>query len=449
MKYDFIKKLKSVYPDFGVARKNADNLSLPEQRRSAFNLFTENGIPSKKDEEWYYADLQFLDKYDFEPVLEKASDDSVDDFIDRMKFNTDNANYLVFINGFFSDKYSTVKKYKADVYLGSLLWAANDNEKFSGMISNDFAKSEEPFVNLNTAFSLDGAFIYIPENVELAASVHILHIIDARKKNPFVNLKNIIIADRNAGIKIVETVSIIGDNTGFVNSVTEITAGCHSFVNYYKFQNESGNLHNLNFANIVQMDSSLFESNVITLQSKFVRNNLNVVHRGEHCETSLNGFYFLEGNDFVDNHTMIDHSLPMNNSTQLYKGIIGGNAIAVFDGKVLVRQDAQKTVSYQSNNNILLSDDATVHTKPQLEIYADDVQCSHGATSGAIDGEALFYLRARSIGKDKAVSLLLNAFAADVIDKITLTELGETIKKQIANRLGIRESDMCRLLENE
>jgi Fe-S cluster assembly protein SufD len=447
MNYDFMNKLKNGFAVINKFAEDNEKLFFSEQRQSAFTLFTEQGLPSKNNEEWRFADLRFLNNSDFEPVYGESDTPLPTDVINRFLFDEANTNVLVFINGIFSDKHSVIKKYDKNVYLGSLRNAAHDDDKFAGMINIDFSDSEESFINLNTAFSQDGAFIYIPENVELAASVHILHIIDARNKNPFINIKNVIISDRNSRVKIIETTNVIGESTAFVNSVTAITTGCHSAMNYYKFQNEDGDLYNLNYTNVVQMDSSAFESNAVTLQSKFVRNNLKIVHRGEHCDTSLNGFYFLESNDFVDNHTMVDHYLPGNTSNQLYKGIIGGHATAVFDGKVLVRQDAQKTVSYQSNKNVLISDDATVHTKPQLEIYADDVQCSHGATSGSIEEEPLFYLQSRGIGRDKAFSLLLNAFAADVIDKIRLPELRETIKRQIADRLGIRDTDISGLLD--
>ncbi len=449
MKFDLMTKLQNAFLLIEKNAESTDSLSLLSERKASYALFGEQGFPSKNNEEWRYTDLRFIEEYDFEPVLGKSEDDLSDEKINSLKIGDGNSDLLVFVNGFFSRKHSKIKAHDNDIFIGSLRNAAGENDKYAELIGFDYSESEEAFVNLNNAFSMDGAFIYIPENVKLTETVQILHIIDTRSFNPFVNIKNIIIADQKSEIKIIETSAYIGDNIGFVNSVTEITLGCQGAVSYYQLQNESGHLYNLNTTNVVQKDATNFESNVITLRSKFVRNDLKVIHRGEQSKTILNGFYFPEGNDFVDNHTKVVHSLANNSSTQLYKGIIGGQAVAVFDGKVLVMPDAQQTVSEQSNKNVLLTDEATIHTKPQLEIYADDVQCSHGATSGSIDEDSLFYLQARAIGKDKAMSLLLNAFAADVIDRIGVEELRTSLKGFVAERLGISETDINPLNDDD
>jgi Fe-S cluster assembly protein SufD len=444
MEFDFKNKIINEFDKFAATLNGEKSKHLFELRKQSLAAFDSKGIPTRKHEEWRYTPLAFLNKYDFVPVYKPDSHNITREIINDLKIDEKKTVLLVFVNGFFSEELSNVDKSGNDnVYIGSLRNALAEREQIEDMIGKTFENNDDAFVNLNTAYARDGACVIIPKNEEFEKTVQILSVVDATDFHPLVNLRNIISAGENSNVKIVETCFIHGNNVGMVNTVTEITVADYAFVNYYKYQREIKELYNFGTTNVIQENASQFESNVITLRSKFVRNTMNVKHNARHCQTSLNGLYFIKDDDFADNHTLIDHAKPDGKSTETYKGILDGKSTAVFSGKVLVRPDAQHTESYQSNKNILLSNDATVNTKPQLEIFADDVKCSHGATSGSIEEMSLFYLRARGIGRGKALSLLLNAFAVDVIDKITIPELREKIRLQIASRLGISKEDIC------
>ncbi len=444
MEFDFKNKVLSEFENLASSLNGEKSTELFKLREQSIALFEKNGIPTRKHEEWRYTPLTFLNKFDFVPVYKPDIHDVTRELIEDYKIDEHNSLFLVFVNGFFDEGLSNTGDSLNDkIYLGSLRQAIAEKEEITKLVGAVIADKNDSFANLNTSFALDGACIIIPANVQSDKTIQILSIVDATNFNPFVNLRNIISAGENSRLKIIETTFLVGDNAGLINTETEISISDNAFINYYKYQRETKDLYNIGRTDVAQNKGSHFESNVVTLRSKFVRNTLNVVQNDEHCETSLNGLYFLKDNDFADNHTLVDHAEPNGTSTETYKGILDDKSTAVFNGKVLVRPDAQHTESYQSNKNILLSNDATINTKPQLEIFADDVKCSHGATSGSIDEVSLFYLRARGIGRNKALSLLLNAFAVDVIDKITIPELREKIRLQIASRLGLDKDDIC------
>ena len=270
-----------------------------------------------------------------------------------------------------------------------------------------------------------------------------MNICDTTHFSPLINVKNIIRVGTNSSIKIVETVHLFGEKPSVHNSTTEIEAAEDSAVHYYKLQNDKSDLYSIGQTFVKQAGKSEFHSTAISLRSRFVRNTLSTEFTDEHCESNMNGFFFIDEDDFVDNHTVVDHAMPNCNSNETYRGILDNKAVGVFNGKIFVRPDAQKTTAYQSNKNILLSDEATMNTKPQLEIFADDVKCSHGATTGSLDQSSLFYLRARGVSEEKAKSLLLNAFSAEVVNKILIPELRDNIREYIGRRLGIEDIYLC------
>ena len=255
-----------------------------------------------------------------------------------------------------------------------------------------------------------------------------------------------IVAGCCAKLHIVQTVHTLGDKPSFSNTVTEIIQKPYSQVDFYEYQADSNNSYLIENNNVVQEKGSVFNSAAITLDGAFVRNNLTSVLNEEAVETHFYGFYYLDGKNFVDNHTFVDHAKPNCISNEIYKGILDQEAKAVFNGKVLVRKDAQKTNAYQTNRNIVLSDDASINTKPQLEIFADDVKCSHGATSGYLDQDAMFYLKARGIPEDKAKALLLNAFAGEIVEKINIDQLRDAIKTKISERLNVEDIYFCDII---
>jgi Fe-S cluster assembly protein SufD len=265
--------------------------------------------------------------------------------------------------------------------------------------------------------------------------VHIINIISTQESS-LIQPRFLFVIGNNSELKIVESFDTINSDAKTVcNSVAEISIGEKAKVQYYKLQNDCAGVHLISSVNAHQQKDSHFDTNTVTLNGDWVRNNLNIVPDAEHCETHLNGLFITRDNQHVDNHTLVDHRKPNCESNQLYKGILDGKSTGVFNGKIFVRRDAQKTNAYQSSKNILLSDDATINTKPQLEIYADDVKCSHGSTTGQLNEEAMFYLRSRGLGEGSAKNLLLFAYAGDVIEKIQIVPLKIYLEELVNQRL--------------
>jgi Fe-S cluster assembly protein SufD len=247
--------------------------------------------------------------------------------------------------------------------------------------------------------------------------------------------RTLIYVAANAEVKLVEEEVTIGTSDSFINKVSEIVVEENAQVSIYKIQNEDSHSSCVKTTHVRQLGVSKVNSVTITLNGGVIRNNLNFILEAPGCESNMYGLYCVKGNTHVDNHTIVDNQQPHSLSNELYKGIIDENATGVFNGKIFVRQDAQKTNAYQSNKNVLLSDTATVNTKPQLEIFADDVKCSHGCTIGRLDDEALFYLQARGIGEKAAKALLLHAFAVEILDKIELEPIRQYVDQIISERL--------------
>ncbi len=325
------------------------------------------------------------------------------------------------IDGKYSKKHSSIRETIKSAYIGSLQEIQNLNP---GLVAQYFGKALNPtadaFTAINTAFTTDGVFIYIPKNISTEKPFHILNLITG-KNNLLVNSRNIIIADTGSDITVIESYHNISENNklNLFNIVTEIFTSPNSKVYYYKIQKDDNLPSIIGTTQVNQERDSEFHSFTMTLSGEIIRNNLNSVLRGENCECIFKGVYVGDNTSLIDNHTLVDHAVPNCHSNEYYKGIVGDESHCVFNGKILVRKDAQKTNAYQSNKNILISDKATINAKPQLEIFADDVKCSHGATSGRLNADELFYLRARGIPEKSAQKLLLFAFLTDVISSDT------------------------------
>ncbi|MBI5325980.1 MAG: Fe-S cluster assembly protein SufD [Ignavibacteriae bacterium] len=417
-------------------------------RKDAFDKFKILGFPTAKDEEWKYSNPGFVHQYNFKLKLNANDDGITQEIVNKYKFENLDEHLLVFVNGFYSEKLSDVKPKKKQIILGSFADAIERNSieilkyfgKFAGYIKNGFTA-------LNTAFAQDGAFILIPDGTVIERPIRLLYITDAREQSVLTMPRNLIIAGECSNFKIVESSHTIGAQPSFNNSVSEIVMDFSSNVEYYNIQNNNENSFYVGTTQISQQRGSIFTGTTITLKGNYIRNNLNSLLDAEACETNYNGLYFVADNSFVDNHTLIDHAKPNCNSNEVYKGILNDKATVVFNGKIIVRQDAQKTNAYQTNRNILLTDDAKIHTKPQLEIFADDVKCSHGATSGYLDRDSLFYLRSRGISEEMAKTLLLNAFASEVLEKINIAELRDMVKNYIADKLIKDDVYFCDVLD--
>jgi Fe-S cluster assembly protein SufD len=398
-------------------------------RAEAFEALNKLDFPTFRNEDWKYTKVSGIVKNEYHPSAPAQ--------IDLKPFLIEEAdeNRLVFINGFFMKELSVINSSPEHLLVENITDAeAKHPEVFKKYFATKADHQNQPFTALNTAHFTGGAFIYVKEKAIIGRTIHIINLVTGEKT--IAQPRNLIVAGKHSQAKIIMTFEAVDAKNAFVNAVTEVFVNENANLSIDKLQNENAETSHICTEQVYQEANSNFTINTITLNGGLVRNNLNIAIDAENCESNLNGLYLLDGNQHVDNHTLVDHKKPHCQSNELYKGIMSGKSTAVFNGKVFVRQDAQKTNAFQSNKNILLSDDATINTKPELEIYADDVKCSHGSTTGQMDDEAVFYLQARGIGKDSAMRLLMTAFAGDVLENIKSKELREKIEKLIEEKLG-------------
>ncbi len=374
----------------------------------------ENGIPNNKHEDYKYCNFETVLRKEFRTIGNKFNTIAKAD-AHKLK----DCYNIVVVNGIYneslSDKISEVK-------INTL---ANAQPEIKGHITKYADVNSDAFVSLNTAFCSGGLFIEIKGIV--TKPVHIINITSV-SENSFINPRQLIILEKSAEAVIVE--SFVSENSSakvFQNHLSEIVLNENAKLNSYRLQNEDDNSYQINTVQVKVNRYANYTTNTFTFNGAVVRNNLNVVLASDLCESHLNGLFISSESKLIDNHTLVDHQQPNCQSNELYKGIAKDRSTGVFNGKIYVRKDAQKTNAYQSSKNILLSEDATINTKPQLEIYADDVKCSHGTSTGKVDEAALFYLKSRGIGDEKARKLLLQAFAQEVIDKIDIEELKERV----------------------
>ena len=399
-------------------------------RQKAFDNFVKDGIPTSKHEEWKYADFTKVLKSDFSLLNSELNEADIKPFL----FDAWDGNLVVVVNGNFSAKLSKIVSPESEVKIKNF---SDAKDSLTDKI-NQFADAKNnPFSSLSAALATSGVYVEVPANKVVGKPILILNICDKRANAILAQPRNFISIGTTAQVKIVEAFYSLGSLDSFTNAYTEIYAGKDSVSELYKLQLEDSAASLVDTTQVFQAGKSTFTCTTITLSGNMVRNNLNLVLNGEYCEGNMNGLYMLKGNTLVDNHTSVDHAMPNSLSNEMYKGILDDKSTGVFNGKIFVRKDAQKTNAYQSNKNLLLSDDATINTKPQLEIWANDVKCSHGATTGKLDKDMLFYLRARGISEKSAKAILMNAFAHDVLDTISLNSVKEYLNKIITERLGL------------
>ncbi|ANQ48761.1 Fe-S cluster assembly protein SufD [Flammeovirga sp. MY04] len=403
---------------------------LVEVRTSAAEGFAENNFPSIKDEEWKYTNVKQLvsANYSFDVDSVNITTEDIKEYL------IDGVEVLVFINGKYNANLSNFTS-SEKVYISTFAETLNSDKK--SLLLDNFGKHADnnlPFVALNTASTTEGVFIHAKRNAIKEESVMILNVVT--QSNLVIQPRLLVIAEEGTQISFAERNAVINSAEGtLVNAVSEVTVAERANVAHIKIQDEDQSTQLVTVTEAKQADNSVYDNVTITTGGKLVRNNLNI-SLGEHCEGHMTGLYLLNEKSFVDNHTMVDHKMPNSYSNELYKGILSGKSKAIFNGKIFVRQDAQKTNAFQSNKNILLSPDAVVDTKPQLEIWADDVSCSHGCTVGALDEDPMFYLRARGISEDKARALLTYAFAGDVIEKIKNEPIKRLVQEMVAREMG-------------
>ncbi len=404
------------------------------RRKAAFDRFVESGFPTKRHEEWKYTNLKPILKHDYRVFL---SDDNTVDFSAIKKFFlSDTDTYkLVFIDGYYSSWLSETTHDKFDICtFSSMLTKYRDvAEKYF----NKALPKEEALASVNTAFAKEGAFIRIKRNQTADKPVELIFITTDHGVEAMSQPRNLVVVEENAEVSILERHQSLSSKPVLTNVATEIFALRDARVNYYKIQNDVHTASLIDSTSVKQYANSSVTIGTFALGNKFVRNNLNFFLEEEHTQSYLDGITIIDEGQTIDHHTLVDHKVPNCYSDQLYKGIYDGNAHGVFNGKVMVHPHAQKTNAFQQNNNILLTDKASIDTKPQLEIYADDVKCSHGCTIGQLDDDALFYMRSRGIPEKEAKALLLYAFANDSLRNVKIPALRKKLNRQIAKKLNV------------
>jgi len=420
-----------------VAFENGLNVNsdVHEIRSKAFQNFETLGFPTKKLEAWKYTSLNSVLKEDYS-IFPKA--ETTVELADVKKyFIHDIDTYkVVFVDGKYSSFLSETTHDSFDV---CLLSSALDKAKYKPVVENFFNKiaKQDNLTSLNTAFATEGAYIHIPRNVEVEKPIQIINFTTGAENATMLQPRNLVVAERNAHVQIIERHQSLTDNAVLTNSVTEIFADTHATVDYYKIQNDNINASLVDNTYIEQQKESVCSVHTFSFGGNITRNNLNFYQKGEHINSIQKGITILEGKQHVDHHTLVHHIEPNCESHQDYKGIYNDRSTGVFNGKVIVEKEAQKTNAYQQNNNVLVSDKATINAKPQLEIFADDVRCSHGCTIGQLDDQALFYMQQRGIPKKEAKALLMYAFANTVLESVKIPEVQDRITKIIAKKLGV------------
>lgn len=423
---------ETIATDFQSYLKQAGTGSFTELRAAAYNEFSRLGFPTTKHEEWKYTNLKTITEKSFQSTCELHTD--LSGFIQSSIFGSIEANRLVFVNGTFVESLSVIKDNTG--IITTLTGARKNHAALFDKHFGQYAKIEGEALNaLNTALLSDGAFVHVAAKEQLQYPVLVLHIADASTMNVLAQPRNLFITEAHAQASIIEAYLSIGANASFTNTINEVYVGEQAQFDHYKIQQQTGESYQNNYTQLFQEGNTQINHVTLTLDGTMVRNNLHFYMNGENCNSVLYGLYITDGKQHVDNHTRVDHAKPNCFSDEKYKGILKDQSTAVFNGKILVHLDAQKTNAYQRNQNILLSDEATVNTKPQLEIFADDVKCTHGATIGQLDEEPMFYLRSRGIPEDVARKMLLNAFADDIAEKIRIPALVELLEAQIDAKL--------------
>lgn len=408
---------------------------LDNLRKDALTKFSELGIPGRKSEAYKYSNPEKLFKNNFH-FFNSVENISFDFRINEYLIPGLDAHVVFTVNGSFIKDVSKLDGLPKGVIISTLSEAVKNN---SSLVKSHFTQlsenAKDPFSTLNSALTVDGLFIYVPDNVIVEKPVHIINLISAQE-NSFINPHHLFIVSKSASVSFIELqISAPNHPDSICNNQSSVIIEENASAHYYIIQNDE-NISRINAVNTSQATNSHFDTCTITINANWVRNNLNISLNGKNCETHLNGLFVLNNKQHLDNHTMVDHRMPNCGSNQTYKGIVTDSSTGIFNGKIFVRQDAQKTNAYQSSKNILLSDNATINAKPELEIYADDVKCSHGSSTGKIDEEALFYLRSRGIGIEAARTIMLQAFAGDVIEKIKIESLKNYIKELIGEKIS-------------
>jgi Fe-S cluster assembly protein SufD len=405
-------------------------------RRTAMERFAATGFPTSRDEEWRFTPVGPIAQTPWRPALGSTvvSREQLDPFV----FGHPEWTTLVFLNGAFNEALSSVGVLSPGLRVGSLREAVNtDGAVIEAHLGRHAPTVSSPFTALSTAFMREGGFVHVPANTDVTRPVHLVFVTTDEAVSSVTYPRNLIVVEAGARASVIESyVTLAPAGTYWTNAVTEVVAGPNSWLEHTRIQRESERAFHIGSTHVDQYRDSHYRSFSMAMGGALARHNLHVRLNGENVEALMYGLYLTRGEQLVDNHTAIYHDQPNCRSWEVYKGVLDGRSRAVFNGKVFVKPEAQKTDAKQTNRNLLLSDSAKVHTKPQLEIFADDVKCTHGATVGRLDDVALFYARSRGVPAAEAQRLLTYAFAAEVIEEVALEPVRDELERLVRERLG-------------
>jgi Fe-S cluster assembly protein SufD len=401
---------------------------LQSLRQDAFARFAETGFPTTHDEDWRFTNVAAVANTPFELAGSESIKKGQLEPFGASQF----ACCMVFVNGLFSQELSSEATLPNGVTVGSLAeQLRNDPASVEQDLGRYLNIERDAFAALNTAFIEDGVYIHVPRGVVVEAPIYVLYVTVPGSTPTMNHPRNLIVAHENSQVTVVEDYVSLGEGTTFSNAATELVAGDNANVSHYMIVREGEQAYNFSTLRIQQGRSANVATHSLLLSGALVRNNVHPVLAGEGSECLINGLFMANGRQHMDNYMLVEHASPHCDSRQFYNGILNGQSHGVFHGRIIVHKDAQKTDAKQTNRNLLLSDDAQIDTKPQLEIYADDVKCTHGATIGRFDDNALFYLRSRGLAEAAARHVLLLAFANECLDRMNSPQVRDHLEKLV------------------
>ncbi len=411
------------------------NTFLASKKIDYFRKLKEESFPTLKTEDWKYTNLKEIINSSFSLSNEEVENFDIDEELIKSKFYDIESIKFVFINGVLSLKHSDLSKVPDFAVITNLKDAIKNNTEVVEKHFNKLLKTENIFNLINSTFTTDGLFVWMPENKTLSIPIQVIYISGSNKNDVLSTPRNLIFAHKNSEFSIIVNYVGYGNNVYLNNTVTEAFIDEDARVDIYTIQDQKEDSFHIERTEVLQKNRSIFNNFTFSFGGKLIRNDIGSELDGEHLECHYYGLSLGQGNQHIDNHTFVDHAKPNCMSNELYKSILDDNSRGVFAGKILVRQDAQKTNAYQSNKTVLLKETAKIDTQPQLEIFADDVKCSHGATIGQLDKNAYFYILSRGVSEETAKSMLIRAFAMDVLENIKLDIVKEDLNHKIFKHL--------------
>ena len=400
-------------------------------RREAISGFGKLGFPTLHDEEWRFTNLEVLRRGSFS-IAENGISEVSKKTVDSYGFSGLDCLRLVFVNGRFAPSLSDTGDAGEGVLVKSLSEAIREH---GDLVKDHLARyadyEKDAFISLNTSYFEDGVFVYVPDGIVFDKPVHVLHVSTDEGRPLFINPRNLIIVGQSSSAKVIEHYVALSQNVYFSNVVTEVVCGENANLEHYRLEFESQKAFNFSTLRVNQQKNSNIVSHSILSGGAIVRNNIHPVLAGEGCNSDIYGLFVSEGRQHMDNFMRVEHASPHCDSRQFYNGVLDGRSKGVFHGRILVHEGAEKTDAKQTNRNLLLSDTAQIDTKPQLEIYNDDVKCTHGATIGQMDEEALFYLCSRGIPMKKAKIIMLRAFTNETLEHMSIDSVREALESKV------------------